>query len=73
MSIAVPTYAERGGREPGLLARLFAPVLALRQSYVETEEAVAKNLLSLDDGTLHMLGYNRADLKAGIVRSLRAD
>lgn len=74
MSITTHTLTStHGTRGQGILTRLFAPVVALRQSYLETKRAVAANLLSQDDATLPLLGYSRTDLKAGIVRSVRAE
>lgn len=74
MSMTAGTSAlNDGARGQGIVSRLFGPFVALRNAYRETERAIAANLLTHDDATLHLLGYDRAELKAGIVRCYRAD
>ena len=72
MSITAEAYVPADRPRGGLFARLLAPFVGMRQAYADTERAVAASLLQHDDATLYALGYRRADLKAGIVRSSRA-
>lgn len=68
MSLSIDTLAG-----PGIVERITAPFRSLREAYIDTERAVARHLLTLDDAALHSLGYRRSDLRRGIVHSVRAD